>query len=102
MAYINLLVEGRVSVKEAQELARQASPELTMNVYGRARQEALAAAAENIASAIEADEKCAIVCQNPTAIAAELIQVIAAWNTLSTPVREAILTIVKNITPSGR
>ena len=33
-----------------------------MNVYGRARQEALAAAAENIAAAIETDEKCAIVC----------------------------------------
>ena len=30
-----------------------------MNVYDRARQEALAAAAENIASAIETDEKCA-------------------------------------------
>ena len=73
-----------------------------MNVYGRARQEALAAAAENIASAIEADEKCAIVYQNPTVIAAELTQVIAAWNTLSTPVREAILTIVKNVRPSGR
>ena len=47
-------------------------------------------------------EKCAIVCQNPTAIAADLTQVIAAWDTLSTPVREAILTIVKNVTPSGR
>ena len=47
-------------------------------------------------------EKCAIVCQNPTAIAADLAQVIAAWDTLSTPVREAILTIVKNVAPSGR
>lgn len=67
-----------------------------------ARQEALVDAAENIASAIETDEKCAIVCQNPTAIAADLIQAIAAWDTLSTPVREAILTIVKNVAPSGR
>ena len=35
VAYINLVIESGVTVKEAQELARHATPELTMNIYGR-------------------------------------------------------------------
>ena len=45
-AYINLVIESGVTVKEAQTLARHASPELTMNVYGHARQDRLADAVE--------------------------------------------------------
>jgi integrase len=39
VAYINLVIESGVNVKEAQSLARHATPELTMNVYGRVREE---------------------------------------------------------------
>ena len=62
LAYINLVLDSGATVKEAQELARHATPELTMNVYGRVRQDRLAGVAEDLASVIE-DEKCAIVCQ---------------------------------------
>jgi integrase len=49
-AYINLVLESsNVSVKEAQVLARHATPEMTMNVYGRAREERLSKVVENVA-----------------------------------------------------
>jgi integrase len=49
VAYINLVIESGVSLKEAQTLARHATPQLTMNVYGRVREERLAQAVEKMA-----------------------------------------------------
>ncbi len=51
-AYINLVIESGVTVKEAQALARHASPVLTMNVYGHAREDRLAAAVERVAEVV--------------------------------------------------
>ena len=51
-AYINLVIESGVTVKEAQALARHASPELTMNVYGHAREDRLADAVERVAEVV--------------------------------------------------
>ena len=52
LAYINLVIESGVTVKEAQALARHATPQLTMNVYGRAREERLWNAVEQVAHTI--------------------------------------------------
>ena len=53
VAYINLLLEsGDVSAKEVQELARHSTSDLTMNVYGRVREDRLAAAVERVGSRI--------------------------------------------------
>ena len=52
VAYIDLVIESEVSVKEAQELARHATPDLTMNVYGRAREERLGEAVERVGEAV--------------------------------------------------
>jgi integrase len=52
LAYINLVIESGVTVKEAQVLARHETPELTMNIYGRAREERLWAVVEQVARAI--------------------------------------------------
>ena len=82
VAYINLLIESHVTVKEAQELARHASPELTMNVYGRARQDRLSNAVEEMASTLEADEKCAIVCYD---------QAVGAETESATPIKNKVL-----------
>jgi integrase/recombinase XerD len=49
VAYINLVIESGVNIKEAQTLARHATPQLTMNVYGRVREERLAQAVEKMA-----------------------------------------------------
>ena len=51
-AFINLVIESGVTVKEAQTLARHASPELTMNVYGHAREDRLADAVERVAEIV--------------------------------------------------
>jgi integrase len=59
LAYINLVIEGGVSVKEAQALARHATPELTMNVYGRTRDERLWNAVEQVAQTVLPDAECA-------------------------------------------
>ena len=40
-------------------------------------------------------EKCAIVCWNPDLAPDDLVQVIAAWDSLSAPAREAIVDLVK-------
>jgi hypothetical protein len=52
LAYINLVIESSVTVKEAQVLARHETPELTMNIYGRAREERLWTVVEQVAQAI--------------------------------------------------
>ena len=52
---------------------------------------------------ISLQQKCVpSVYRNLDSIPEDLGKVIAAWDTLSIPVREAILTIVKNVAPSDR
>ncbi len=51
-AYINLVIESGVTGKEVQALARDSTPELTMNVYGRTRKERLSETAEKVAANI--------------------------------------------------
>ena len=58
VAYINLVIESGVTVKEAQALARHSTPQLTMNVYGRVREKRLAEVVEKVAVGIFEDEKC--------------------------------------------
>jgi hypothetical protein len=53
LAYINFVIESGATVKEAQALARHATPEMTMNVYGRVRQERLAATVDKIAERLK-------------------------------------------------
>jgi hypothetical protein len=48
-AYVNLVLQSGVTVKEAQTLARHSTTDLTMNVYGRTREERLVQAVEKIA-----------------------------------------------------
>ncbi|GAJ16188.1 unnamed protein product, partial [marine sediment metagenome] len=48
MVYINAVIEAGANVKEAQSLARHATADLTMNVYGRTRRDRLADLAEAV------------------------------------------------------
>ena len=58
VAFINLILEqGEVSPKEAQELARHSTVDLTMNIYGRVREERLSEAVERVGHVI-LKEKC--------------------------------------------
>ena len=53
VAFINMVMEmGQVTPKEVQELARHSTLDLTMNVYGRVRDQRLADAVERIGEAI--------------------------------------------------
>ena len=47
-AFINLVLDSGVSVKDAQELARHSTVDLILNVYGRAREDRMAEAVERI------------------------------------------------------
>jgi hypothetical protein len=51
-AYINQVIYSGTDPKTAQELARHENLSLTMNVYGRARQERMAAAVEAVGAAV--------------------------------------------------
>ncbi len=51
-AYVSLIVESGATVKETQELARHSTPQLTMNVYARARNERLSEAVERIGEVV--------------------------------------------------
>jgi hypothetical protein len=62
----NFVIESGVSVKEAQALARHATPELTMNVYGRVREERLSEAVEKVARTLLPDEERAIYVHRKT------------------------------------
>ncbi|HCR19767.1 MAG TPA: hypothetical protein DIU35_20010 [Candidatus Latescibacteria bacterium] len=57
VAYINLVLESGAKVKEAQTLARHATPELTINVYGWARKERLSEVVEQMAKSVVLEER---------------------------------------------
>lgn len=59
VAYVSLVVESGATVKEAQELARHSTPQLTMNVYARARQTGLSEAVERISKVVLPTPDCA-------------------------------------------
>ncbi len=55
-AYINLVIETGADLKTAQTLARHATPELIMNVYGRARDSSCRQAAEAVGRMVFSDD----------------------------------------------
>ena len=57
--YVTLVAEAGANVKELQVLARHSTPNLTLNVYARARDERLAELAENIGESVLSESKCA-------------------------------------------
>jgi len=59
VAYVTGVLEAGAGLKEAQTLARHATPGLTLNVYGRAREERLAAVAERLGETILATAEAA-------------------------------------------
>jgi len=65
VAYINLVIESGVTVKEAQTLARHSTPQLTMNLYGRTRDDRLVEAVEKVGKALQRPEKHAL-CMHPS------------------------------------
>jgi len=50
--YVNLILESGAGVKEAMDLARHSTPDLTMNVYGRSRWERRAELVGHIGEAV--------------------------------------------------
>ena len=57
-AYINLVFEdAELTLKDAQELARHSSADLTLEVYGRARDDRMVAAVERMAKRVIPQEK---------------------------------------------
>ena len=51
------MLEDAATAKEVQDLARHATPQLTMNVYGRVREESLAQTVEKVAGRVLSEEK---------------------------------------------
>jgi hypothetical protein len=54
-AYINLVMENATTEKELQELARHATPHMTLNVYGRVREGRLAETVEKVAERVRSE-----------------------------------------------
>jgi integrase len=57
LAYINFVLESGASVKEAQALAQHATPAMTMNVYGRTRNERLVQTVERVGEMVSVEQK---------------------------------------------
>ena len=55
VTYINLVLDHGATVKEAQALARHTTPDMTMTVYARTRQDHLAATVERVAASVAVD-----------------------------------------------
>jgi len=51
------VIESGASVKETQALARHATPAMTMNVYGRTRNERLVQTVERVGEMVSVEEK---------------------------------------------
>jgi len=67
LAYVTFIFEAGATVKEGQALARHATPDLTMNVYARARNERLAALAEKVGETVLSGPKRALCVPSPDA-----------------------------------
>ena len=63
-------MDARTFKRTAQALARHATPDLTMNIYGRTREDRLSEVVEKVASAVLPEEKRAI-CVQRLAVGAE-------------------------------
>jgi integrase len=61
--YVNLVVDSGVNLRDAQALARHSTPEMTLNVYGRPREDRMAEAVEQMAVNMRYEKKCAISVQ---------------------------------------
>jgi hypothetical protein len=59
LAYIKLVIEAGATVKEAQTLARHATPQMTMGVYGRTREERLHQVVEHVAMVLQGETQSA-------------------------------------------
>jgi len=57
VTFITSMVEAGADIKETQELARHCNPNLTMNVYAKARKENLAALLDKVASSFPMQRK---------------------------------------------
>jgi len=55
LAYINLVLEVGATAKEAQTLARHATPQMTLGVYGRTRDERLHQVVEEVATVVRGE-----------------------------------------------
>jgi hypothetical protein len=55
-AYINFVLDSGANVKTTQELARHSTPDMTMNVYGRARDEKMRKAVESVGDMLFCDK----------------------------------------------
>ena len=60
LAYINLVIEAGATVKEAQTLARHATPQMTLGVYGRTREERLHEVVEQVATVLQGEPQRAV------------------------------------------
>lgn len=58
-AFVTLVVESGANIKEAQQMARHASPELTLNVYARSRESRRIELTEAVGRAVLGDEEIA-------------------------------------------
>ena len=81
--YVSLVLECGAGAKEAQALARHATPELTMNVYGRARQDRLSELAEAVGEIVKPGEKYAVCMQRKAAGAERMDVTVSAGNGLA-------------------
>jgi len=70
VSYINILLDRGVGVREAQALARHSTPAMTMNVYGRTRQEKLSEVVSEMAESVLGEKKRAL-CVHKLAVGAE-------------------------------
>lgn len=66
VAYVTLVLESGAQVREAQSLARHGSPKLTMNVYGRVRDERLALLSEAVGEAVRVNSNTTCAEKNNT------------------------------------
>ena len=58
-SYVTLAVEAGANVKELQTLARHSTPDLTLNIYAKKRDERLSELAEKIGKSVLSEQKCA-------------------------------------------
>jgi len=96
VAYTTLVVESGANVKEAQELLRHSTPQLTMEAYARARSERLGRVADSVGQKVLGDGQISAPTEPPLPDS-DLQRVASAWARLPASIRNAIMVLLEAV-----
>ena len=98
-SYVTLAVEAGANVKELQVLARHRTPDLSLNVYVKARNTRLSELVEKIGENVFSQQECALCVHHSDS---DLEEIVRTWPELPEHIKAAIKALVQTYNAEGK